>query len=186
MPLPIAATYSTAPCVRTFFGHDMIAAATDVLDLAILDVAKIEAPVHVQDLAQRVASRWGHATVGTRMMDAIKNRLQQLERQNNLSFKNNFIYLPGANAEISVRSRAGTNIPAERISPEEHREAVLSVLAADSSYDREELIRRVRSLFGYSRTGNQIRQQVGAAIDALLKEDRIGEGSTGLKARNTK
>jgi predicted HAD superfamily phosphohydrolase len=94
--------------------------------------------------------------------------------------------LPGANAEIKVRSRAGTNIPAERISPEEHREAVLSVLAADSSYDREELTRRVRSLFGYSRTGNQIRQQVGAAIDTLLKEDRIGEGSTGLKARNTK
>jgi hypothetical protein len=44
-------------------------------------------------------------------------------------------------------------------------------------------IKPLRSRFGYSRTGNQIKQQVGAAIDLLLREDKIGEGSTGIRLR---
>jgi hypothetical protein len=179
----VVAEYLTAPTNRVYSDHEMIAAQPDILDLAITDVLKIEAPVHVQDLAQRVVSRWGHTQVGPRMMTVIKGRLEQLERQNSLSARGDFVYLPGANAEVKVRSRLGTNIPAERISPEEYEEAVLLALAAGQSYDREELIKRVRGLFGFSRTGNQIRQQVSAAIDALLHEDKIGEGSTGIRLR---
>jgi very-short-patch-repair endonuclease len=178
-----AIDYLMAPTNQIYSGQEMIAAEADTLDLAITDVLKIEAPVHVQDLAQRVASRWGHDQVRSRMIAVIKRRLEQLEQQHSLSARGDFVYLPGANAEVKVRSRLGTNIPAERISPEEYKEAVLFALATGQSYDREELIKRVRGLFGFSRTGNQIRQQVSAAIDALLREDKIGEGSTGIRLR---
>jgi very-short-patch-repair endonuclease len=180
---PVPAAYLMASANRIHFENEMISAQPESLDLAIADVIKIEAPVHLQDLAQRVASRWGHDQVRSRMMAVIKRRLEQLEQQRSLSTRGDFVYLPGAGAEVKVRSRLGTNIPAERISPEEYKEAVLFALAAGQSYDREELIKRVRGLFGFSRTGNQIRQQVSAAIDALLREDKIGEGSTGIRLR---
>jgi hypothetical protein len=183
----LASDYLLASTKQIYFDHKLTLAEPEKLDLAIIDVAQTEAPVHIHDLAQRVAARWGHRQESSRIMprevDAIKSRLHQLDYQETLSFRNDFIYLPGANSEIKVRSRLGTGIPAERISPEEHKEAVLLILGSGQSYNREELIRRVRGLFGYSRTGNQIKQQVGAAIDSLLVEDRIGEGSTGIRLR---
>ncbi len=175
--------YVMAPATQEFSGQEMNNADSKTLDSVILDVAKIEAPLHIHDLAQRVAARWGHAQVGTRIMEAIKKRLQWLDSQSSLSVRNNFVYLVGSNSEIKVRSRLGTGIPAERIAPEEYTEAVLSVLSTGEAFNRDQLIKRVRGRFGYSRTGNQIKQQVGAAIDLLLREDKIGEGSTGIRLR---
>ena len=116
-------------------------------------------------------------------METIKHRLHQLDAGKAISFRNDFIYLVSNEAAIRIRTRLGTGIPAERIPPEEYEAAILLILQTGQGYSRDELIKRVRSLFGYNRTGNQIKQHVGAAIDSLLHEDRIGEGSTGIKLR---
>jgi hypothetical protein len=84
---------------------------------------------------------------------------------------------------VTVRSRAGTRIPAERIAPEEYREAVLAVLRTGDGLPRRELASAVCGLLGFSRTGPRLEEAVGPVLDALLAEGTIGEGSTGVRLR---
>ena len=84
---------------------------------------------------------------------------------------------------MPVRSRAGTNIPADRIASEEYQAAILMVLQASKGIDRKSLTNAVRALFGFSRTGQNLEASIGTAIDALVIQEVIGEGSTGFRLR---
>lgn len=74
-------------------------------------------------------------------------------------------------------------IPAERICPEEYREAVLTVLRSGHGCPRAELMNEVRSLLGFNRTGSILEEQIAKAIEVLLAEEILGEGSTGILLR---
>lgn len=75
-------------------------------------------------------------------------------------------------------------IPAERVSPEEFEQAILSVLAGGHRLPRAVLTAEVRSVLGYSRTGAIIEDAISDAVARLLSSGRLGEGSTGLSARS--
>ena len=75
-------------------------------------------------------------------------------------------------------------IPADRVSPEEFEQAILSVLAGGHRLPRAVLTTEVRSVLGYSRTGAIIEDAVSDAISRLLASGRLGEGSTGLAVRS--
>jgi very-short-patch-repair endonuclease len=76
-------------------------------------------------------------------------------------------------------------IPAERIPPDEYREAALRVMRAlgGGGLPRKEVINRIRGVLGFRRTGPRLEAAIGAALDALLAEGILGEGSTGLRLR---
>ena len=57
------------------------------------------------------------------------------------------------------------------------------VLRASNVLERKVLINSVRSLFGFSRTGTTLETAIGAAIDGLLSEQILGEGSAGIRLR---
>ncbi len=88
-----------------------------------------------------------------------------------------------ASTQVIVRSRAGTGVPAERISREEYREAVLTVLRGGQGFARAPLTNEVRALLGSSRTGVILKEQIGQALDSLLRESVLGEGSAGIVLR---
>jgi hypothetical protein len=73
--------------------------------------------------------------------------------------------------------------PAERIAPEEYRQAVLQVLRARGVRPRRELTADVRSLFGCARTGARLEEAIGEAIEGLLHAGLLGDGSGGLGMR---
>ncbi|MDP9350425.1 MAG: hypothetical protein M3P51_02625, partial [Chloroflexota bacterium] len=97
--------------------------------------------------------------------------------------RGDFYWASAVQGRCPVRSRAGTRIPADRIAPEEYREAILAVLAQGHAFAREQLVGEVRSVLGYSRTGSQLEQAIGAEISSLLREGRLGEASTGIRLR---
>jgi very-short-patch-repair endonuclease len=72
---------------------------------------------------------------------------------------------------------------ADEIPPEEYREAVLAVLRPGISLDRKALTNEVRALFGFNRTGPRLQEAIGAAIDGLLRDEVVGEGSAGIRLR---
>lgn len=57
------------------------------------------------------------------------------------------------------------------------------VLRAGDGLERKLLTNHVRALFGFSRTGQNLEAAIGAAIDALLADEIVGEGSTGIRLR---
>jgi very-short-patch-repair endonuclease len=161
---------------------ELSAAPLNHLFQAIGDVLAAEAPVHVDDLADRVAAMWGLSRAGSRATARIEAALKDAENVGRLQRRGDFVWR--ADGAFAVRSRAGTKIPAERIAPEEYREATLRVLRATGGLPRKELVARVRALLGFSRTGARLEEAAGAAIDALLAEGIAGEGSTGIRLRD--
>jgi very-short-patch-repair endonuclease len=161
---------------------DFGAAPAPLVGRAVEEVVAVEAPLHLADLAARVVARWGCERVGPRMMQRVREVAEALAKRGRVEVRGEFVHAAGA-AEVPVRTRAGTRIPAERIAPEEFRAAVLRVLRAGDGMDRKALTAGVRRLFGFGRTGPTLDAAVGAAIDALLAEEVLGEGSTGIRLR---
>ncbi|HEX5727283.1 MAG TPA: DUF3320 domain-containing protein [Longimicrobiaceae bacterium] len=160
---------------------DPVTAPLGQLLEAIDAVVAAEAPVHVDELTARVSAMWGLARAGSRVAARIRHVLDVARQAGRVQLRGEFVWSP--QGTFAVRSRAGTRIPAERIPPEEYREAVLMVLRETGGLPRRELTAQVRALLGFSRTGAKLDAGIGAAVDALLAEGAAGEASTGIRLR---
>jgi hypothetical protein len=60
---------------------------------------------------------------------------------------------------------------------------ILRLLRQAGSLERNELIKGVRALLGYKRTGPKLERAIGAVVDDLLTQGVLGEGSSGLRLR---
>jgi very-short-patch-repair endonuclease len=165
--------HSTAGGVLGATGADLVQ--------AVLDVAEVEAPLHLDDLASRIAAAWGEGRVGSRIAERIQHAVRMAERRGAIGLRDGFVW--NGDETVTVRSRAGHGIPAERIAPEEYREAVLQVLRTRGVRTRKELTAEVRSLLGFMQTGSRLRACIDAAIGSLLHTGAVGEGSGGLAVR---
>ncbi len=177
---PTVAAYRFAAVDTCYSDQDILAAPTSRLVRAVTEVAAAEAPLHIEDLTMRVASIWGTSR-GSRILAKIMEGVEAAERSNLVRRRGDFVWLPSG--ACKVRSRAETKIPAERIAPEEYKEAVLLVLQAAGVLPRGELAAEVRALFGFNRLGSVLEEAIGDAIDGLLAIGAIGEAGSGLTLR---
>ena len=156
---------------------------TDVSRLvnAAKEIASIEAPLHVTDLTGRIGDMWGVGRVGSRIAAKVMQGIHTAARRGAIELRGEFVWVPGQGC--TVRSRSGTGISAERISPEEYQEAIVQTLREAGVLPRDELSAAVRSLLGFSRTGPVLEECIGRAIGVLLTAGRLGEGSGGITFR---
>lgn len=175
---PRSAPYVAAQLGAREERRGVLEASFTALLACVLDVARGEAPVHRADLFARVAAACGDARVGTRIERRLEEALAGSEQRGAILRRGDFVYLPDGG--VTVRSRAATGIPAERIAPEEYRAAVLLVLDARGRRARPALAADVRGVLGFSRTGAKLEARITEALDALLQAGEIGETSTGL------
>ena len=184
VPAPQAQPYRMADTTpRWATGTDILAAPQSSLLTALRDVVEVEAPLHVDDATVRVAAMWGLTRTGSRIEARIGQAIDAAQAQGILVRRGGFVHAP--DGAVAVRSRREVRIPAERIAPEEYREAAVQVLrAAPGGLPRKELTARVRSMLGFSRTGARLEEAIGAAVDALLADGSCGEASTGIRLRD--
>jgi len=174
---PLVAAYEIArPQPRSTSG--VLLAPPRALQEVILEVVTVEAPVHKDDVANRVAQAFGDRRVGRKIGSRIQWALDHLSKYAELRTRGEFVW--GNSDSFKVRSREGTDIPAERIAPEEYREAVLCVLDAAGTRSRPALVAEVRSLFGFARTGPVLEDRIADALDAAINAGLVGEGGGGL------
>lgn len=148
---------------------------------SIGEVLRVEAPLHEDDLASRVALSFGDQRVGARIGRRIAEALSASRLKGVARSRGAFVW--GATDEVSPRSRAGTAIPAERIAVEEWRAAVVEVLERTGALPRERLATAVRSYLGFNRRGRKVEEQIANAIEGLMRDERLGEISTGICLR---
>jgi very-short-patch-repair endonuclease/DNA polymerase III delta prime subunit len=184
IPAPQSVPYRMADTASTFAGTDILAAPQSLLLNALRVVVDAEAPLHLDDATARVAAMWGLTRTGSRMESRIVQAVEAAQAQGILARRGDFLYAPGG--PVAVRSRREVRIPAERIAPEEYREAAVQVLrAAPGGLPRKELTAQVRSMLGFSRTGARLEEAIGAALEALLADGTCGEASTGIRLRQS-
>lgn len=179
---PMAEAYQFASTEAVFGYQNLLDSPGQNVCNAILNVVDVEAPIHFKDLAARVAAVWGQTT-GSKIIARIRQYVMHLEGSNRLALRGDFIWKPSG--EFAVRSRKGTNIPAERIANEEIEEAIMMVLRSGNEFTQSELLKEVRGVFGFSRTGSGLQQVITAVINRLLLEGVIGEGRVGIAIRST-
>lgn len=182
-PVVQAEPYAFAATPLLYLGQDLNAAPASLIGQAIDDVVAVESPLHIIDLAARVAARWGYDRVGPKMMRRIRAVTEASAQRGRISLREDFVFAAPSTGNMIIRSRAGTKIPPERIAREEYREAILTVLRTGTGLERKMLINAVRSLFGFSRTGTILEAAIGTAIDELLSEQIVGAGSTAITVR---
>ncbi|HUQ82022.1 MAG TPA: DUF3320 domain-containing protein, partial [Gemmatimonadaceae bacterium] len=175
-----AVDYVFAPGENRYAGRELLGEPPSTLAHAISDVVEVESPVHVDDVVARVAGMWD-TRAGTRIQARIVEACVLAERQHLVERRGEFLWNPGH--DVTVRSRAGTRIPAERIAPEEYRAAVAAVLDGGRAFTRPALVNAVRSLLGFARTGAALDEAIGGVVAAMLSEGSLGEGSTGVRLR---
>nr|AUN37153.1 DNA helicase related protein [uncultured bacterium] len=178
--LPEISSYTFAKTNLLYRNQEFHLATVTQINRMIDKVVEIEAPLHIKDLASRVVAFWGYNVVGPSMMRRIRAVVEEKASAGEVVLHGDFL-LKNDSSNIIIRSRAGTNIPAERIAPEEYKAAILLVLQIKNGIDRKSLVNHVRSLFGFSRTGTNLEAAITSVVDNLLSEKIIGEGSTGIK-----
>ncbi len=146
----------------------------------LMAIIEQEFPIHVKEIFTRTASVWG-TTAGSRIQSRIMQVLRLMERAKLIEIRGDFFWK--IDGELRLRSRNKTNIPAERIAPEEIRELILLILRDGHKFSKQNLINEVRTIFGFSRTGASLQQAIENVIENLLHEGLVGEGSTGIGLR---
>jgi very-short-patch-repair endonuclease len=174
--------YEMADATPRWAGTDILASPQSLLLAALREVVDAEAPVHVDDVEARVAAMWGLTRMGSRITTRIAHAVDAAAAQGILVRRGDFVHAPGG--AVAVRSRRDTRIPAERIAPEEYREAVLAVLRARGGLPRKELMAQARALLGFTRLNAKLEESFGAALDTLLADGTCGETSTGIRLRD--
>jgi very-short-patch-repair endonuclease len=179
---PVAEPYETAPGEGRYARHQLLDATTGQIVRALVTVVEVESPVHLLDLAGRVAGMWGQR-LGPRIQQRILDACGVAEATKAIQRRGDFFWRTEAKGKCKIRNRAGTGIPANRIAPEELREAIRRVLMSGHTLSRHLLVNEVRSVFGFNRTGAILDEAINREIDAMLVDGKVGEGSIGIRLR---
>lgn len=148
---------------------------------AVVEVVRVEGPVHASIVAQRVIMKWGDRRAGSRIQARIESALAKSVRSGQIERRGDFYFWPSR--PVVPRFRSDSGISPEHIAPEEYEAAVLKALVP-GPLQVAELVRFVRSILGFDRTGNRIQPRIEAAIERLRTSGKVGEGGSGLQLRD--
>ena len=179
---PVAAPYVTSPGGGYYLNSTLLAAPLGQIVKAVVLVVETESPIHQIDLATRIAGMWAQR-LGPRIQSRIMEACGSAESRGIVRRRDEFYWSISAPDKCPVRSRAGTKIPANRVAPEEYREAIALILANGHAFSRHELVKEVRAAFGFSRTGALLDEAINREVDFMLRTSKVGEGSTGIRLR---
>ena len=145
----------------------------DVL-LLVRRVAEAESPVHRDVVAKRLASAFGMEKCGPRIGRLVQGCIAAASRRGFVRIERDFVWRI-EERPVVVRTNAGAAEPRvpEHIAPEEARQAVLDVVSASFGVTRDECVVEVARAFGFERTGKKIREWVGRALDAALRDGAV-------------
>jgi hypothetical protein len=59
----------------------------------------------------------------------------------------------------------------------------MQILAKGHAFSRHEMVKEVRTVFGFSRTGAILDEAINREVDFMLHAGKVGEGSTGIRLR---
>ena len=141
----------------------------------IQGVVKVESPVHLDEVARRIATAVGVGRVGNRIQDRVKTAARQAARSGNIQVKRQFLYWT-EQREIAVRDRSelpNASRKIELIAPEEVEVAIKQVVSDAYGIEREELVREVCRLFGFRSVSGDMRQGVERVIEGLIENEQL-------------
>ncbi len=138
------------------------------------EVVDVEGPIHLELATRRLADRWGLQRVGSRMMDAVKKALRLLTSKNLIERRDDFLWPQQNDFTLQVR-RPDPNDEATirkiELIPREELELAIQYLVRDAiSIPDDQVLTQVARVFGFDRTGANIRERMERILGQMLQE----------------
>lgn len=128
-------------------------------------------PIEKEDAYRTVAAGWDVSRLGKNVRRRLERAYNHEQRNGNLLLKSGFLWPTGEDTIFIRTNTDDESRKIDRIPPQEIAKAAYIILDEGGSMTRPDLVLETARLFGYSRTGKRIKEQVGSAISLL---DRAG------------
>jgi hypothetical protein len=168
----------------------------DLLELSVSEIARIalmvverEGPVHSEEVARRIREAFGLQRTGGRILEHVRTSLEHLAQARRIDQDGEF-WSPAGRELQAVRDRrhAGLSLRrAEMISPAEYQLAIARIISEAVAISREDLIVETARIFGFDRTGPDLREAIDRQSEILvdlgrfqLDGDILRSGSSGM------
>jgi very-short-patch-repair endonuclease len=153
-----------------------------LLDLSVSEVARLsqlvveaEGPVHIEEVARRIREAFGLQKTGNRILTHVRNSLVFLSRNGVVAQDRDFWFVPGRAVNF-IRSRRTAALPlrkAAMIAPAEYQLGISTAVEEAVAISREDLLFEVARLFGFDRTGPDLKQEIKQQVDVLVQNGLI-------------
>jgi len=178
-PLPV---YSLTP-VKVLGDAEAFKGSSDEDVLAtIRTVLDYEAPIHLEDLRNRVASHWRIARIGSRVSKRIDVLIDSIIKNEGASLKGEFVWNAGQK-EVAARTRKikGETFSAESLPPEELDAFIVHVLSDGKSKDKDQIVACVAKAIGFGKASQALTERIRPRIQFMLETSVLEPCSTGVR-----
>lgn len=139
---------------------------TTALRALVVEVVRVEAPIHVDELARRVGAAFGAQRVTGR---ARRRILEALRQTPGCSVVDDFVWAEGAPRGFDIEVRVGRERDPETVPAEEIAAAAKWVLSRSLSMPLEDLVRSTARVFGIQRVGARVESRMRIGIELLMR-----------------
>ena len=147
--------------------------SSNTLQALILEVARVEGPVHRDVVIERLRLRYGLSRVRGSTREHVEWEIERAIKNGAVKSEADFIWVDDEQLARAPRTPPDNHI--EHVSPHELKSIVLRVAKAVFGAPRNELISETARQLGFSRTGATIRRVLGSTVDQLLADGDLGE-----------
>src|SRR5262249_4606907 len=148
-----------------------------LLDLSVSELARhsrvvveAEGPIHSEEVARRIREAFGLQKTGRRILTHVRNSLIFLSRDGVLARDGEFWIVPDRILSF-IRSRRMVALPLRKavmIAPVEYQLAISTAIKEAVALSRDDLVIQVARLFGFDRTGGDLKQQIEQQVEVLI------------------
>ena len=170
-----APPYETASHRIEVEWHHLYEALPRRLVGAIEEVVRVEGPVHIDEVARRIANAAGANRVGNKIRDAINLALTAAVKRKRVKMRGDFLWGPEMETP-TVRDRS--DLPAQQrkielIAPEEIDQALLSTVRRAFGIGVDGAILEASKSLGFARTSAGMGETIRARVRELLKRGAL-------------
>ena len=157
--------YKTAMLPAEVASQELHLYPTGRLSNWIVDVVKVESPIHFEELARRIADANGISKIGSRVRAAVTEATNFASSNGWIMRRDDFLWHPETILELRDRS----TLPSSSkkliyIAPEELNLAVSRVVENSIAIQPENAVPFIAKLFGFSRVTEDMRRYIMEAI----------------------
>lgn len=141
----------------------------------IREVVKVECPIHVSDVARRIADAAGVRRIGNRIESAFAAGVREAVRSGQIEKRGEFLWIIGA-SQVTVRDRSivpNAYRRLELVAPEEIGEAILMIVKASLGINLEDVPTAVCRLLGFGRTTEEMSETIISVSKKLAAARRL-------------
>ncbi len=150
-------------------------------------VVEIESPVHINEVAKRIANAAGFKRIGNRIQNAVKFAATQAARSESIQIKETslyetFLYWTGQE-QITVRDRGklpNASRKLQFIAPEEIQEAIKLVVSESCGIEQDDLPHATCRLFGFKKVNWDMQDEIEGIIYKMIERGKLTDKAGSL------